>query len=91
MRKSGAATRSTKKKQFVLRTMKTEGGLRSVTYKAPQMWNELSKSTQDITELRLFKTAIKQHVNSINSKGENLNQNLNQSKNQSQNQDQSRN
>ena len=62
VRRSGAMTRSSKKKQFRLKVAKTERYQRSVTNKAPHMWNELPKEVQNIADLRHFKLEIKHTV-----------------------------
>ena len=59
VRRSGVLTRSAGKKQFILKKHKTERFQRSVTNKAPLLWNKLPKNIQDIRELNLFKQTIR--------------------------------
>ena len=59
----GATTRSAGKNQFVLRRIKTERFKRSVTNKAPQLWNALPYGIQELPDIHLFKRKLRGHVN----------------------------
>ena len=56
------ATRSSAKKQFKISRVKTERLKKSVTHKAPKLWNLLPKKIQSIDELGRFKREYKQYV-----------------------------
>ena len=60
-RTSGVATRSSKKKSFVMRKTKTEKYKKSITVTAPNHWNALPQKVQAIKDPHTFKRALKQH------------------------------
>ena len=61
-RKSGVVTRSCKKKQFIIKRIKTEKLKKSVTNKAPRLWNSLPKGLQNATDPNYFKFKLKEHL-----------------------------
>ena len=58
-RKVGVSTRSGKNKQFVLRCAKSEHYKKSVTYRAPELWNKLPLDLQNATDITQFKHKLK--------------------------------
>ena len=64
-RRSGVATRSSKKKQFILKKVKTEKLRKSITNKAPHLWNKLPKEIQNLPDIKLFKFRLTQHLKKI--------------------------
>ena len=65
-RKCGATTRSSSKKQFILRKFKTEKFKKSVTNAAPHQWNNLPKQLQCLQDLTLFKHQTREYLANCN-------------------------
>ena len=61
-RRSGISTRSSYKKQFVLKKSRTEKLRNSVTSRAPYLWNELPADLQNTANLKLFKIKLYKHL-----------------------------
>ena len=61
-RRSGVATRSERKKLFNITRARTEKLKKSITCRAPQLWNSLPKEIQHIKDLRLFNLVVKKHL-----------------------------
>ena len=61
-RSSGVTTRSALKKLFVITQAKTEKFKKSITNKAPALWNSLPRDIQVAQDLRLFKHLVRKHL-----------------------------
>ena len=58
-RRTGVTTRNGKTKQFVLIHAKSEHFKKSITNKAPELWNKLSRDLRNATDIAMFKHKLK--------------------------------
>ena len=59
-------TRNSLKHQFALKRIKIERYKKSITNKAPQLWNALPTGLQNAQDLRLFKYQLQKYLKPIN-------------------------
>ena len=65
-RRRGARTRYNNKKLFVLKTVKTERLVKSITVQAPSLWNSLPQDLQEIPGQSLFKSSLRKFLTNKN-------------------------
>ena len=61
-RRSGVTTRSAKKQLFTITRARTEKLKKSITCRAPRLWNCLPREIQHIKNLRLFNMEVKKYL-----------------------------
>ena len=61
-RASGIMTRSSQKKQFITTRARTEKFIKSITNRAPSLWNALPSAVQNVVDLGLFKNQLRKHL-----------------------------